>query len=334
MRDEPLISVIMPVFNGSRYVQDALRSVTAQSWQHLEAIVVDDGSTDDTERLVQDEADRDQRVRLLHHDRRANRGVSRSRRLALDHSRGRFIAFLDSDDVWRKDKLERQMQVLSDWPETVLCHTGVRFLNETESSPTLHLEAEFNFADELLRYPLHDQPWFGESNRICLSSVICRAEPLRRMARGFPQLFQYEDWTWWTLLSSEGSFAFLPGPLTSYRVHDASVTARLSEHPLREVFSRLEHWLTVAMHARDDALRELSMTKVAAALADAAACYAESRDPPGPVSKAELAALLDRAALLQRLGECEQELARLRRFLPRRLVGWWRRWRRKRLADE
>lgn len=324
---EPLVSVIVPVHNGGRFIDEALSSLEAQSWSRWEALVIDDGSTDDTAEQLQHRARRDERFRPLHHPQHANRGVSRSRRLGISHSAGELIAFLDADDAWRADKLERQITAMRspvDTPGPVLCHTGVHVVNENPSTSTLHYDAEFNFANEPMHYDPRRQPWFGESSPICTSSVLCRAEPLQHVARGFDQMFQYEDWTWWTLMSTQGQFAFVPEPLTRYRVHEAAATARVQAEPLREVYSKLEHWLAVATQTTEADLRELAMRRLSITLGEAAAHY-------GPGSTAhEPVAALDRAALLERLGECERELARLRRFWPRRLVGWWRRRRERR----
>lgn len=308
MSEQPLVSVVLPVFNGERYLGETLRSALSQTWSNLELLVVDDGSTDDSAAVVKQAAEHDDRVRLLEHDGGVNRGVSRSRRLALDHSRGAFVAFLDADDLWQREKLETQVAAM-------LSHTGAVIVNADGKPGPLHLEAEINFSRERKLYDPRQADWFGQSNPICQSSVLCRAEPVKATVPGFDQLFQYEDWTWWTLLSPCGPFLFLPRALTTYRVHDDAATARLAGSGLRQTYSTIEHWLAVMAHSTDPVVRERASGQLTVALGEAMAGYgAES----GMVE-------LDRADLLARLGAQERELATLRRWLPRRLVGWWRR---------
>ena len=98
-----LISCVIPVFNGERYLGEALESVLAQSYQPLEVIVVDDGSTDETAEVARRYGER---VRYVW---QPNAGETAARNLGLTAAHGEFIAFLDADDVWDSEKLERQI---------------------------------------------------------------------------------------------------------------------------------------------------------------------------------------------------------------------------------
>jgi glycosyltransferase involved in cell wall biosynthesis len=98
-----LISCIVPVFNGERYLREALDSICAQSYRPLEIIVADDGSTDGTAALVAVFGDQ---VRYL---RQSNQGPAAARNLGIRAAKGEFVAFLDADDLWHREKLERQM---------------------------------------------------------------------------------------------------------------------------------------------------------------------------------------------------------------------------------
>ncbi len=106
MKDGPLVSVILPTYNRASLLVEAMESVLRQTYPHLELIVVDDGSTDDTAQQVHRFAD--PRIRYLRLD--ANRGVSHARNRGLQEARGELIAFQDSDDLWAPDKLARQVR--------------------------------------------------------------------------------------------------------------------------------------------------------------------------------------------------------------------------------
>ena len=116
----PLISCIIPVFNGERYLGEALDSILAQTYRPIEIIVVDDGSTDGTGELVARYGDR------IRYFRQNNEGAPTARNAGLSAARGAFVAFLDSDDLWHPDKLERQMARFEARPELDLCVTHLQ----------------------------------------------------------------------------------------------------------------------------------------------------------------------------------------------------------------
>ncbi len=112
------VSVIIPTYNRAALVKEAVASVLAQSWQDLEVLVVDDGSTDGTAAALASFA---AQIRLL---RRASRGgVSAARNAGIQAARGKWLAFLDSDDLWLPEKLARQMAFLAAHPDLNLCQT-------------------------------------------------------------------------------------------------------------------------------------------------------------------------------------------------------------------
>lgn len=106
--DRPVVSVIMPVYNGARWLAAAVESVLAQTLSNIELLIVDDGSTDDTARIAGQFAARDPRVRLLRHA--SNRGQAAARNLAIANARGRWIAPVDADDEIRTDRLRRLVE--------------------------------------------------------------------------------------------------------------------------------------------------------------------------------------------------------------------------------
>jgi|SRR5579859_4781460 len=109
MNEGPLVDVIIPVFNGERYLATAIESVLAQDYQPLELVVVDDGSTDSTAAIIQQYS----RVRWL---RQPNQGHGVAKNTGLSATRGEFVAFLDADDVWRPEKARLQVAQLQQNP--------------------------------------------------------------------------------------------------------------------------------------------------------------------------------------------------------------------------
>ena len=115
-----LISCIVPVFNGDRYLGEALDSILAQTYRPIEIIVVDDGSTDGTGELVARYGDR------IRYVKQTNQGAPTARNVGLSVANGEFIAFLDADDLWHREKLERQMDRFEARPELDLCVTNLQ----------------------------------------------------------------------------------------------------------------------------------------------------------------------------------------------------------------
>ena len=103
-----LVSVITSVYNSGRYISKAIESVLAQTYQNWELLITDDGSTDGTIVIVESYVAKDSRIRLLRHD--VNSGPGAARNTSLKNAQGRYVAFLDSDDYWMPDKLERQLE--------------------------------------------------------------------------------------------------------------------------------------------------------------------------------------------------------------------------------
>ena len=121
MNDAPLVSVLVPVYNGAAFLSDALTSVQRQTYQNFEIIVVDDGSSDNSHALAQKFAEADCRVKTL---RQTNGGTQAARNTALHHASGEWIALLDQDDVWLPKKLEVQMALLAESPRANLLFTN------------------------------------------------------------------------------------------------------------------------------------------------------------------------------------------------------------------
>lgn len=106
--NQSLVSVIMPVYNSETYVSEAIESVCNQSYKNWELLIVNDGSTDHTPQIIDDYSQRDFRIKVFH---RKNEGVSMTRNFALSQTTGEYVTFIDSDDVYHLERLEKMLQV-------------------------------------------------------------------------------------------------------------------------------------------------------------------------------------------------------------------------------
>ncbi|MGB9587486.1 MAG: glycosyltransferase family 2 protein, partial [Armatimonadota bacterium] len=123
----PTVSVVIPTYNRALLVERAIRSVLGQTYTDFEVIVVDDGSTDDTKRILADLAHEDPRVRWFHHS--ENRGAQAARNTGCRAAEGEYIAFLDSDNEWLSNKLHLQMELLKEHGEYIgVVYCGFRVI--------------------------------------------------------------------------------------------------------------------------------------------------------------------------------------------------------------
>src|SRR2546423_6262072 len=123
MNDKPLISVIIPSYNSAHFVAHAVQSALGQTYQPLEVIVVDDGSTDGTRWIL------DTYMEQIHYVYQANKGLPGARNTGIRHAQGEFLAFLDADDEWHSGKLSAQVPLLCADRRVALVHSDLTYLD-------------------------------------------------------------------------------------------------------------------------------------------------------------------------------------------------------------
>jgi len=127
-RLKPNASIITPFLNAATFLQETIESVIAQTYEHWELLLIDDGSTDDSTAMAQQYAiDYPQRIRYLDHAHHQNRGKSTSRNLGIQQAKGSYLTFLDADDLFLPQKLERQITILEAHPEAVMVYGRTQY---------------------------------------------------------------------------------------------------------------------------------------------------------------------------------------------------------------
>jgi glycosyltransferase involved in cell wall biosynthesis len=207
----PQVSVIIPTYNAARYLKEAVDSVLAQSFKDFEVLVIDDGSTDDTEALMRQYA-----TTPVRYIRQENAGVSKARNRGIDESLGRYVAFLDADDTWDQRKLERQLSALDQNRGYHACYSAFT-VGDCKLSP-LELRRSKRqgtaIEDLLMRGNVVGTP----------STVLCERS-LIKLAGGFdPETSQCADWDMWMRLATQTDFLYLDETLVKYRQHDANMS--------------------------------------------------------------------------------------------------------------
>lgn len=213
---DPTVSVVLPTYNRAHTVRTAIDSVLAQSYEDFELIVVDDGSTDDTPAVVGDVSD--PRVRYLQLP--ENRGANVARNAGIRESDGEYIAFQDSDDVWRPRKLELQVQAFEQAPDDVgVVYTGYYRVHngERQYGPRGKETVAGDVHEEMLK----GNGWFiptaiAAVRRTCFDTVGLFDERLQRL----------QDWEMWLRLSEQYDFEFIHEPLVEKRMQRDDVSVR------------------------------------------------------------------------------------------------------------
>ena len=226
--EDALVSVIIPVRNGERFVGPTLTSALAQTYKPIEVVVVDDGSTDRTATLVDAVAARDNRVRLF---RTQKTGVAATRNLAISRARGKLIAPLDADDLWHPEKIARQVRLMqSSSPKVGLVYCWSIMIDEddflTWLPPLAHQPAAATGTPEgRVMAELAVGNFIGNSSsplikRSCIEEVGGYDESL--------QPHGAEDWKLYLALSEICEFAAIPEWLVGYRQWTGSLSRNVT----------------------------------------------------------------------------------------------------------
>ena len=206
----PKVSIVIPVYNGERYLKEALDSVFAQTYRDYEVICVDDGSQDLSLALMGEYGERLVVVR------QANAGGCAARNRGVRQSMGPYVAFLDQDDHWYPRKLDQQVAVLEAHPDVVLvlCNSD-RMDGEGRM---LQVGATLAERQTLLDSPLGR---LMEDDQLLSSAILVRRDAFERAGMYDPELRGFEDFDLCARLKQQGRFVFLEESGMCYRVHNS-----------------------------------------------------------------------------------------------------------------
>jgi glycosyltransferase involved in cell wall biosynthesis len=222
----PLVSVVVPTYNYGRFIGEALDSLRAQTHGAWECVVVDDGSTDDTEEVVARVSAADPRVRYL---RQPNRRQAAAKNTGLADARGRYVQFLDADDLLEPRKLERQVEFLEANPAADIVYGGARYFHTGRPGERLY----GMFGEEA--------PWMPElsgaggglvralvrMNIMAINAALVRREAVEDVGPFDPALPPVEDWDFWLRCALKGKrfeFRDFEGALALVRAHESSTS--------------------------------------------------------------------------------------------------------------
>lgn len=225
----PRVSVLLPVYNAEAYVGDAVRSILAQTFTDFEFLIIDDGSTDASPRILSDLARSDARVRL---GIRANRGNIATLNELIDMARGEYFARMDHDDIALSQRFARQVEFLDAHPEVVAAGSRALFIDD-EGLPLM--EVMNHYSHEQIERALM-KPELG----IIHPSVMMRADACRAIGGYRAEYPHAEDLDFFLRLGEVGRLQNIAEPLLQYRTHASSVSFRYREAQSRSARKAVE----------------------------------------------------------------------------------------------
>ena len=210
---KPLLSVVIPAYNVAEFILPAIDSIRAQSFKNLEIIAVNDGSTDATGALLA--AVKDSRLKLIN---QTNRGLANARNTGIKAARGKYIGFLDGDDIWYAGKAERHIMALEKDPTIGLSYSNSVYIDE-EGQKTGQLLIsrilEPTLADLIARNHIGNG-----------STPVIRSACFSQAGLFDEELGYFEDYEMWVRIAAKSQFraALIPQPLTGYRIRTRSLS--------------------------------------------------------------------------------------------------------------
>jgi glycosyltransferase involved in cell wall biosynthesis len=212
------VSILLTCYNHLRFLPEALASITSQTFTDYEIIAIDDGSTDGTREWLSE-----QTVPMKHIFNEQNLGTYGSLNVALAAATGEFVAVLNDDDVWRPEKLARQIEVMDAHPHVGIVHTDGDFIdgdgNVIPGSPLGFAFPRFETGD-ILAGLLYE-------NKIIASAALVRRQILVNLGGFNEAYFGSGDWEMWLRVCEGWAAGFVAEPLTRYRVHGANASHKL-----------------------------------------------------------------------------------------------------------
>ncbi|WP_441296495.1 glycosyltransferase family 2 protein [Bacillus sp. FJAT-45066] len=210
--EKPLVSVITPSFNSERFIKDTIASVISQTFNNWEMIIVDDGSSDNTIKFVKEVIKHDPRIKLI--QLHQNSGPAIARNVALEHAKGRYVAFLDSDDQWLPEKLEKQLNFMQK-ENVAFSFTGYKMIKEdgSEIGDIIDIPKSVSY-DDLLK-----QNMIGCLTVMIDRDIIGDVKMVNIRTR--------QDYVLWLNISKNGFKAYgLNSVLAKYRIVNNSISRK------------------------------------------------------------------------------------------------------------
>ena len=225
----PSISVIIASYNYQRFISETLDSILNQSFSDWEAIVVDDGSSDNSVSIIEDYCSKDSRFRLLQHPGGVNQGLQKTIELGLSHAKGQLIAFCESDDALFPDSFISRKKIFDEYKDCALVFNDVELVGDEQDLKSYH-----SFRDLINNRSVNEIPAYDFASLFVpgttiftFSSVMVRKNILQRCDFDSPNTTFLDTWLWKQIIFKY-KIAYLRTKQTYFRIHPKSQIAKIT----------------------------------------------------------------------------------------------------------
>ena len=206
-KQQSLVTIVIPTHNGSRYLKHAINSVLKQDYPNTELIVLDDGSTDDTQALLKNYGD------SFYHEWHKNIGQAETLNKGWRMSKGEILSYLSADDILMPNAVSAAVQCLNEYPNIVLTYCDFNLIDPNSRFIRKVTSPDFNYLDMVKNIVCQPGP-----------GVFFRKWAFERTGSWCPEFQQMPDYDYWLRLGLHGPFKRIPNVFASFRIHDKSMT--------------------------------------------------------------------------------------------------------------
>ncbi|MGB5920496.1 glycosyltransferase family 2 protein [Arcobacter sp.] len=218
---QPLVTVIIPLYNAEKYISKTIDNVINQTYQNWEMIVVDDCSTDISRNIVKDYEEKDHRIKLIESESNFG-GPARPRNIGVENAKGEYIAFLDADDIWLPQKLEKHLEFMKQNDLNFSSHGAVLIDEKSEK-----IKSNNFLKDYYRKYKIHDLSQLIKGNFVYLSSAILKKDIFEKFNEEKYCIAVEDYYLWLNLLNNKDvKYAYYPVKFLKYRIVNSSISNR------------------------------------------------------------------------------------------------------------
>lgn len=225
------VSIITPVYNHEKFIRDTISSVLNQTYQDWEMLIVDDCSTDNSWKIIQEYAEKDKRIRAFRNEK--NKGLISNWKFLIDNSRGEHVAFLEGDDVFNEKNLEEKMKIFEQYPEVGMVYCNFEVIGESNESiinnfyKKLKIKTYINQKIAEEEY-LYSNYLFSTYSQIMIKKSVLSISGYPRSLDLNEKVFLPSDWDFNFRISTKNKIYFLDDILLRYRKHSKNSSANTS----------------------------------------------------------------------------------------------------------
>ena len=237
MNNDILISVVMPCYNSMEYLENTLKHIYEQTVLPYEIIIVDDGSSDGTQAFLRHEQEKFP-LGFIKVFEQKNCGPGAARNVGIKNASGTWIAFLDSDDIWREQRIQRAIETIKQNTDAIMISSDICEKYENGSERELKLHERIS-KEESIFVQLY------KGNFISTSSVCAKKDVIERVGLFNEELRSAQDYDLWLRLSREGSLIVIPEIFEEYSIHSGSISqnSRLRYECLLKIYKKYAYFL-------------------------------------------------------------------------------------------